>query len=403
MDAAGIVCEFDPFHNGHRHLIDTVREHGADGIVCVMSGDFVQRGGPAVCDKYLRAQAAVRCGADLVLELPVVYAVNSADRFAKGAVRILKELGCVGTIAFGSESGDADGLQRIAEATSSESEEFSEKLKSGLSEGRSYPQAYQEAIGHLLNDTDASLLNGSNDMLALCYLRENIRQNAGLKPTAVKRAGAGHRDKHQIADFASASFIRSSLASGDGVWKDYVPEEAAAAQKLNEITESALSLREERFFSVVRHAAVTASAKYISGLPDVSEGLENRLLSAVNSAGSLKELIDGITSSRYTASRAMRALTQLILGITADIAAYADAHPVTAKVLAFNSRGAGIIRAARDKGPARICSNINNINSSDILNDPVLSLDLRASDIYSIICGRPAAVYSDRVQVPKLL
>ena len=403
MDIAGIVCEFDPFHNGHAHLISKVREQGASGIVCVMSGDFVQRGGPAICDKYLRAEAAVRCGADLVLELPAVYAVNSADRFAKGAVRILKELGCVDTIAFGSESGNADTLLRMAEATAYETEDFSSAVKAGLALGLSYPEAYQRAVREAFKDLDASVLNGPNDILALCYLRENVRQNAGLVPLAVKRAGSGHADLSGTGGFSSARSIRASLASGDCSWCKYVPQAAADIQMLNVITAEDMSLREQRFLAVACHAVMTASDKELKALPEISEGLENRIRSAVNDSASLKELVDGVTSSRYTASRVMRALTQLVLGIDRDIDEYAGKHPVRLKVLAFNSRGSEILRSVKNSGSAAVCSNINNISSSDVLNDPVLSLDLRASDIYSILRGRPAAVFSDRVQVPKLL
>ncbi|MBQ2311509.1 MAG: nucleotidyltransferase family protein [Firmicutes bacterium] len=404
MDIAGIVCEFDPFHNGHAYLLNKVRKQGASGIVCVMSGDFVQRGGPALCDKFLRAEAAVRCGADLVLELPAVYAVNSADYFARGAVRILKGLGCIDTIAFGSESADEEMLCRIAAATAAESTEFSEAVKTGLSEGKSYPEAYQEALKTVHEGLDASVLSSPNDILALSYLREIIRQNAGFMPFAVKRSGAGHGEKSQCGPIASASYIRGQIASGNDAWQDKVPEEAKTAQALQKLTSGELALRKERLFAVVRQTAFAASGEELAGIAEISEGLENRLLSAVNSASSPDGIIGRITTSRYTASRASRILMQLILGITKDIVAYAeDDQTAYAKVLAFNEKGAEILRLAKENGTIPVYSNINKIQDKNAQNDPVLALDLRAADIYSVLCGRPASEYSDRVQIPKML
>ena len=404
MDAAGIVCEFDPFHNGHAYLLRRVKEQGARAVVCVMSGDFVQRGGPAVCDKFLRAKAAVSCGADLVLELPAVYAVNSADRFAAGAVRLLKGLGCLDSIAFGSESADTDNLLKIAEATAYESAEFSESIRSGLSEGLSYPQAYQKALADVHTGLDASVLGSPNDILAVSYLRENIRQNASLKAVAVGRAGAGHKDKESAGVFASATFIRDCIARGNSDWKTCVPKAAEQCQRLEHLSVSQMAERKERLFAIVRQAVLSSSAEELSRVAEVSEGLENRLISAVRSADSYDDLIGRITSSRYTASRAARILTQVILGITKDLAAYAeDNGSAYAKVLAFNSVGAGLLRSVKDSGTVAVYSNINKLQDKNALKDPVLALDLRAADIYNVLCGRPVSDHSDMVQVPEII
>lgn len=404
MSLAGIVCEFDPFHNGHSYLLKKVREQGASGIVCVMSGDFVQRGGPALCDKFLRAEAAVRCGADLVLELPAVYAVNSADYFARGAVRILKGLGCIDTIAFGSESADADMLLKIAEVTAYESPEFSVALRAGLSDGMSYPEAYQNALSAVFSGLDASVLKSPNDILALGYLREIIRQDAGMEPFGVKRAGACHGEKATSGPIASASYIRDLISAGNEGWQTYVPEEAKIAQALQELAPAELALRKERLFAVVRQAAFAAPEQKLAGIAEVSEGLENRVLTAVNCASSLEDIIGRITTSRYTASRASRILMQLILGITKELVSYAeDKQTAYAKVLAFNEKGAEILRSAKDRGTMPVYSNINKIQDINAQNDPVFALDLRAADIYNVLCGRPASDYSDRVQVPKMI
>lgn len=404
MRSAGIVCEFDPFHNGHAHLISKVREQGAGSVVCVMSGDFVQRGAPAICDKFLRAEAAVRCGADLVLQLPAVYAVNSADYFAAGAVKILKGLGCVDTLAFGSESADVAVLQRIADATAFESAEFSEVVKLGLSEGLSYPEAYQNALKNVHPDLDTSVLGSPNDILAVSYLREIQRQKAGLKPFAVKRAGTGHGNLSAEGEYASASYIRSALNSGSDTWQSHVPKAAADVQGLLQLDSQSLKLRNDRYFAIVRHALLSAHPKDLQNIAEVSEGLENRILAAAESAGSLEDLIGSVTTSRYTSSRVSRILAQLVLGITKDIVAAAERPQAGyAKVLAFNSTGAELLRSAKERGTVPVYSNINKIQDKTAQNDPVLSLDIKAADIYSVICGRPVSGYSDKVQVPKML
>ena len=404
MDIAGIICEFDPFHNGHAYLISKAREQGASGIVCVMSGDFMQRGGPALCDKFLRAEAAVRCGADLVLELPAVYAVNSADFFARGGIRVLNGLGCVDGLVFGSESGDIEALREIASATAFESAEFSEALRTALGNGASYPAAYDLALASVYPGLDYSVLRGPNDTLAVCYLREIIRQKAVIGAAAVKRTGGGHGTVDVSDDRASASLIRSLMKNGDGKWKDYVPEAMIDILDAPDFSPEALRLREERLFAMVRHALASASSGELRQIPEISEGLENRLLEQASYASDIEELVEGTVSGRYTSSRVSRVLTQLILGINNERVDYADGKEIAyAKVLAFNGRGAEILKNAKENGSIPVYSNINKNTEPNAPELPVLDVDIRSADIFSMICGRPAAEFSDKVQVPKML
>ena len=404
MDIAGIVCEFDPFHNGHAYLLRRVREQGASGIVCVMSGDFVQRGGPAVLDKFRRAEAAVRCGADLVLELPAVYSVNSADWFAKGAVRILKGLGCVDTIAFGSECGESGKLLDIACATAFEPPEFSDALKACLADGMSYPAAYRSALEQVFPAADVSVLDGPNDILAVCYLREIVRQGSDIVPFAVMREGAAHGSSDPEGEIASASFIRGELQSGSGRWKNCVPEPVRQLLEEADLSPEALSRRKDRLFAVIRHALLTGGSEALEGLPEISEGLENRILSAVRTAEDLDGLISGIVTGRYTASRAMRVLTQLILGLSKDLVSEADqTEAAYARVLAFNNRGAELLKDAKEKGDLPVYSNINKNVPTDAPERKLLDVDISSGDTYSIICGRAIAEYSDKVQIPNML
>ena len=367
MDTAGIICEFNPFHQGHRYLIEQVRKAGARRIVCIMSGCFVQRGQPAVSDKFERARSAVEGGADLILELPSVYAVNSADYFACGGVRILKQLGCVDTIAFGSECGDAAALK--AAAMLEENSLFKDVLRRSLEEGMSYPASYSKAALSADPDIDALLLSSPNNTLAICYLRENIRQNAGLSPFTVRRTFP-----------YSASDIRKNMASDKAVLE-----------------------REKIFFALLRQKIADCSREEISNICEVTEGLENRIADALEKASDTDDLIKSIKSSRYTYAKISRILTQMLLGITKDIIRASEKKEIAyAKVLALNETGASVLKDARTEGRIPILSNINKNTVNDDIR-PVLNIDINSSNLYSILCGRVINEYSDRVRIPIIM
>lgn len=343
MITAGIICEFNPFHKGHKYLLDSVRaQTNADAIVCVMSGDFVQRGIPSMWDKYERAKLAVQGGADLVLELPVAYAVNAAPDFAKGGISVLKKLGSVSYIGFGSECGDIEALVKASEAE--EDEAFSERLKANLENGMSYPKAYSEASGSKLFDTP-------NNTLGIEYLRENRRQKAGLTPVTVKRLPG-----------VSAEAIRADFASNS---KDYpLPcwsEEA-----------------DERLFALVKYKLLNTDAKRLQKLPEVSEGIENKLKKEIIKAKSLDDLIKRTKSKRFTYAKISRILIQLLLDISKS-----DLKTIKAvKVLAFNETGKRVLKEAKRVGK---------------LTFEASEKDAHAADIYSILIGRDIYSGSDYV------
>ena len=370
MAAAGIVCEFNPFHEGHRYLIEQTRKAGAERIVCVMSGNFVQRGVPAVKDKFERAADAVKGGADLVLELPSVYAVNSADFFARGAVRILNRLGCVDMISFGSECGDLDLLEKCSEQMLAEDEAFSGALKKHLADGLSYPQAYSKAASGNYSEECSRLLANPNDTLALCYLREIKRQGTEIKGFTVKRTFP-----------YSGSAIRKDIAAD--------PDRISF---------------EDRLFAVVRSAVLSSPSKEIADVCEVSEGLENRVVTAISKAQDLEGFVKAVKSSRYTYAKVSRILMQLLLGITKDTVREAElAETAYAKVLALNGTGAGILRDASAEGNISIISNINKTQLTDASENRLLGIDIKSSDLYSILCGREIYEFSDRVRIPIIM
>ena len=209
----GVIAEFNIFHNGHKYLIDEARKE-VDSMIAVMSGSFVQRGDAAITDKWLRARAALMCGVDLVIELPVCYALNAAPWFAEGSINTLAALGVTDTLFFGSECGDTETLKRAAQLLENESAESSSKIKAYMSEGMSYPSAVSKAYGGKIPD---GLLDKPNNILALEYIRAVTRSECGMNVKTVKRVGAEHDGTDVKDGFASASMIREMLTCGGDV------------------------------------------------------------------------------------------------------------------------------------------------------------------------------------------
>ncbi|MCQ2553698.1 MAG: nucleotidyltransferase family protein [Clostridia bacterium] len=343
MITAGIICEFNPFHKGHKYLIDSVRaQTNADAIVCVMSGDFVQRGIPAMWDKYERAKMAVLGGADLVIELPSAYALSAAPDFARGGISVLKKLGCVSYLGFGSECGDIEALLKASEAE--EDDGFSDRLKANLEKGMTYPKAYAKASGSALFDTP-------NNILGIEYLRENKRQNAGLKPVTVKRLPG-----------VSAEAIRADFGPNS---KDYsVPNWNAAA--------------DERLFALIKYKLLNSDAKQLQKLPEVSEGIENKLKKEIIKAKSLDDLIKRTKSKRFTYAKISRILLQLLLDIKKS-----DLKTVkSVKILAFSETGKKVLKEAKRANKLTFEAN---------------EKDAHGADIYSILIGRDIYSGSDYV------
>ena len=212
MSVAGIICEYDPLHTGHAYLMEQARRAGAEAVVCALSGNFTQRGGFAVTDKLSRAEMAVLCGADLVLEAPTVWAMSTAERFAQGGVDILTRTGVVTELVFGSECGDIAALRRAADAL--ESPEFAAALAALPEDGRTFAARRQAAVATLLGAEGAAVLERPNNTLAVEYLRAIRRLGSPLEARTVRRAGAQH-GQEAFGGFASASYLRRLLAAGE--------------------------------------------------------------------------------------------------------------------------------------------------------------------------------------------
>ena len=404
MSVAGIVAEFDPFHNGHRYLIDTVRkELSPRAVVCVMSGQFTQRGEPAVLDKFTRAELAVKGGADLVVELPVCCAVNAAREFAYGGLRTLGLLGTVTHLCFGSETGDPALLEKAAELALKEDGAFRKALKGQLEAGRPYGTAYARALKAVLGPEIADFPDfpASNDILALEYVKQLKQTDFGLAPYAVKRAGAGHKDEAPVGCFASGEGIRMQLQYEGGLDEptDEVPPYTMEALR----NYNFMPDMEEKMLDLLRYEIPQLSASAIALAPGVSEGLENVIRREIRKATNYGNLVERIRSKRYPESRIQRILVQILLGITRNDLPNLMLQPNYVRVLAFNGTGAGLISESREKGFAQIVVNPNKMDwgKQDVPSN--LLLDMRASEVYGVLNGHAPYNSSDLVNIPKLI
>ena len=378
MKVCGIIAEFNPFHFGHEHCVSAAREIGSTHVVAVMSGNFVQRGGAAVCDKFARAQAALCGGVDLVLELPLPFATATAQRFAKGAVGTLHALGCVEQLCFGSESGNTAAIAELAAAI--ESEAVTARLKAGLGTGLPFAAARQAAVREVCGDSAAELLSGANDTLAVEYAAAVNALGGKMKLNAVPRLGAAH-DGAPVGGIASASHLRALAAEGELAAALRFMPKASADLLVREVEAGRAPADLRRVESASLAALRKMSVGQLAALPDVSEGLENRLFRAIRQARSTDEVIALTKSKRYTHARLRRILLCALLGITREI--YCSEVPYI-RVLAMNARGREVLAAAKPTLP--VLTRAKDKSALDKHALDVLQLECTADDIYALCC-----------------
>lgn len=311
MKICAVICEYDPFHSGHKHQIDKLKNEGY-AVVAIMSGSFTQRGTAATISKYDRAESAVKCGADLVLELPFPYCASGASVFAAGGVHIARSLGVVDFLAFGSEQGDSEMIKTVAENMLSE--EFYSALKSEKADFGSYSQrcisTYEKLYGK------SPVLEGSNDLLALEYVKAIMKTNSEIKPLAVKREGQAY-GRTSGEGFLSASSVRKMIYSGDkeGI-RSAVPAPSAEAV-IAAMDCGGLAMTEKLFLPYAAHFRLSY-ASLPSETAEMTDELFGRLIASARSARSFDELISGAQTKMYSESRIRRAMLFSLLGVKAS-------------------------------------------------------------------------------------
>ena len=367
MQTVGVICEYNPFHLGHARQLELLRQKlGPEtAIVCLMSGNYVQRGEPAIFDKCVRARAAAEAGADLVLELPVTAVLRSAEGFAAEGVRILSALGC-GFLGFGCESGDGDASLRAAEASCMP--EFEQALHTNMQTGLSYAAARQRALEAL--GQDGQLLMKPNDILAFEYCRALLTQNSPMRPLAVLRPGDYHAYTPD-AENPSATAVRRLILSG-GDWRRYVPAECL----YEEAAPHALIWGERAMLARLRGLEKQDWARAAHG----SEGLWSKVWRAVQTQPDYEHILEAAKSKRYPRTRLQRLLLCAYLGI--DAGQLAEVPPYV-RALAFDEQGQTLLRQAKKRG--EICL----VNAGQRPPDlPYYAMECRAADLYTLF-GAP--------------
>ena len=385
MPTAGIVAEYNPLHTGHRfHLLETRKRFTR--VIAVMSGHAVQRGGPSAFSKWVRAEAAVRAGADLVVELPAAWASAPAERFAPGAVHILAGAGVVDAVSCGSESGDGAALEQAARALiKAERDPLLPRL---LAEGKTYAAAREEAVRTLCGAETAALLREPNNILALEYLKAAATEKKAGRPLSfftVKRLGAGHDSDTPEGGTASASKLRQMLGTG-GDWAGYIPEEARPLF-LDALEKGEAPADPRRMDRAVLFKLLSTPPETLRRLPDVSEGLENRFLKAAEKAKTAEELLGMVKTKRYTLSRLRRILWNLMLenreALTASLPPYI-------RVLAYrDGTGQQLMREIGRKGALPLYTSM-----ADIRRDfpEIAEVELNATRLFGLCCPEPVRV-----------
>ena len=380
MKIAGIICEYNPFHNGHLYQIEQTKNAGATHIVAVMSGNFVQRGDVSIAPKSAKVQAAIDSGVDLVLELPTVWSLSSAENFAKGAISVLKNTGITDLLSFGCECDDIKVLKDIAEKINSK--EVDIKIKEYLDDGISYAAARGKAVSEVISPEAETIISKTNNILACEYL--NALNGSSIKPLAIKRSTA-HDAKSDDAFNKSASEIREMIFSGNPAFKKAMPvssyEVLRQYAKIGQCPISTDSLNTE-IMAVFRRM----EAEDFKNFADVSEGLENRLYNAVKQSTSVNEILLRAKSKRYTLARLRRIIICAYLGIGKG---YADLEVPYIRVLGMNEKGKEILKEMREKANKPVIMKYSDIGNSGAMARKIFDYECTAADLYSLAFKKP--------------
>lgn len=366
MKTAGIICEYNPLHGGHLRQIQTLKKQGFTHVLCVMSASFVQRGEPAIYDKFCRAKWALLAGADCVLELPCISSLQNAEGFAQGAISILDACGCVEGFCFGSETENLDALQSVAELHLERPQEFSTALREQLAEGRSYPYAMQAAAQACLPKIDPTVFS-PNATLGIEYIKAAIRLGSHMQPIPVLR--------DRKSDPISSSLCREKILGG--ALPDMLPD--FVKKDLPNLRPVSLDM----LFEPIALRLLQLRPEGISELPDVTEGLENRIYSAISQSHCLEDFYHMVSTKRYPLARIKRILCCAMLGITqADVLQSRKTGPQYARPLAVrNSNFLSMLNAS--------CQIPLMTKPIEYRDDPSFQTECFATDLHAHLAGAP--------------
>lgn len=368
MSRAGVICEFNPFHNGHKFLLENIKTEYADEIVCIMSGNFVQRGDIAITDKYARTKSALQNGADIVVELPTPYALSSARIFAENGVRLASAMNC-DTLCFGAES-SLNELKELSDLLNDTA--VNERIQDYMKDGMYYPKALSLAVG----EDYAEIISRPNNILALEYIR--ACKVYGKEPIAIERKGVNHDDETACNDYASASLIRKMIKSGE----DYTPYTPMTV-------ENPCCL--DTIEAAVLYRLKTIRPDELRKIADVSEGLENRIIEAARLYNSIEEILEAVKTKRYTMSRLRRTFCATLLNITAKI----QNTPVPyLRILGLHSGKENLLSGAKLPLIIKTKADYEKLDNSA---KEIFNVDIRATEAMNIASGQHINEFSQPI------
>ena len=377
MKIVGLITEYNPFHNGHQYHIDEARKiSGADYVLVVMSGNYVQRGTPAIMPKHIRANIALSSGADLVIELPTYFATGTAEVFAFGAVTLLHSLGVVDSICFGSECGDIEDLTALATLLTDEPFEYKQMLQDNLRLGMSFPSARHDAIArYTKNESLAALLNEPNNILALEYLKALRRLKSNIKPYTIQRKESSYHDVNLGVGLSSASAIRNAIKNNGldaNIWEK-LP--LSSHQLLKDYWEKRFPIFTNDFSLLLKQRLLTESATSLLEYADVSESLANRIIKHRNQFIAYEQFCELLKTKEITYSRISRALLHILLGIKKEPS---DFKPSYARVLGFRKNSASMMTAIKSSSTIPLVTKLADAESH-------IDVDVLASNLYESV------------------
>ena len=413
MKVTGIIAEYDPFHNGHSYHIKKAREMtGADAIVVVMSGHFTQRGMPAFFSRDARVRMAVDGGADLVIELPYIYACNSSHEFARGAAGILNGIGCVDALVFGADTDDMDTLGKAARAAAGTDDRSSAYIKEEMKNGVSYPEALTRSVEKIYGAQTAAVLREPNNLLGIEYMKALRELGSGIKPFIVGRRSAAHgeslemlHERKQEQRIASGTAVRKAVYAGGARAAEMLVPDTSFSIISGYERSSGFSFTEYRdkikknMFELLKYKIITSDESELAEVYGVAEGLENRLKSCISGAEDIDGFIDSVKSKRYTRARISRTLMHLLINLrTTDFETLRETY--CARVLGFSPTGGKLLRLMSESSAIPVFSNLSRLDKRSPEAARVLRYDMRASDVYALLYGSGDAPGRERRFVP---
>ncbi len=384
MKITGLIAEYNPFHNGHQYHIEKARElTGADAIVVVMSGDFVQRGTPAIMPKHLRTQMALEAGADLVIELPVYFATGSAEIFAYGAVSLLNQLGCIDAICFGSECGDLQILKDLAEILSLEPKKYKEALGEHLRQGNSFPLARQKAMADYLGSNVAdSILSEPNNILGIEYLKALRRLLSTMIPYTIPRISSHYHDIKLQETYSSASAIRNEIQNTEinirALQEQMTPVELSL---LRETHQKRYPVFANDFSLLLKYQLLSEDKASLMNYADVSEDLANRMINHRNQYVNFEQYCDLLKTKELTYSRISRALLHILLHIHKET----NAKPEYAHILGFHKTESDLFATLKKSTSIPLLSKLSATDTLSTRAQKMLDTDIFASNLYESV------------------